>query len=192
MSDAGELVRLIKRAALEAVEAEKPAAVCFGRVVSAAPLKISVEQRLTLGENQLILTEAVKNHYADVYFSGFTNTDAFMNAAHSHIISKAEGGGEGGSRSDAASGNREDISENREDILGNREGGSENEHEELTCDGGDLDTRHRHGFSGRKRIMIYNGLREGEKVILLRAEGGQRFIVIDRLCDAATEGEWVE
>lgn len=192
MSDAAELVRLIKRAALEAVEAEKPAAVCFGRVVSAAPLKISVEQRLTLGENQLILTEAVKNHYADVYFSGFTNTDAFMNAAHSHIISKAEGGGEGGSRSDAASGNREDISENREDILGNREGGSENEHEELTCDGGDLDTRHRHGFSGRKRIMIYNGLREGEKVILLRAEGGQRFIVIDRLCDAATEGEWVE
>lgn len=206
MSDAAELVRLIKRAALEAVEAEKPAAVCFGRVVSAAPLKISVEQRLTLGENQLILTEAVKNHYADVYFSGFTNTDAFMNAAHSHIISKAEGGGEGGSRSDAASGNREDISgncedisgnredisENREDILGNREGGSENEHEELTCDGGNLDTRHRHGFSGRKRIMIYNGLREGEKVILLRAEGGQRFIVIDRLCDAATEGEWVE
>lgn len=206
MSDAAELVRLIKRAALEAVEAEKPAAVCFGRVVSAAPLKISVEQRLTLGENQLILTEAVKNHYADVYFSGFTNTDAFMNAAHSHIISKAEGGGEGGSRSDAASGNREDISgnhedisgncedisENREDVLGNREGASENEHEELTCDGGDLDTRHRHGFSGRKRIMIYNGLREGEKVILLRAEGGQRFIVIDRLCDAATEGEWVE
>ncbi len=192
MSDAAELVRLIKRAAVEAVEAEKPAAVCFGRVVSTAPLKISVEQRLTLGENQLILTEAVKNHYADVYFSGFTNTDAFMNAAHSHIISKAEGGGEGGSQSDAALGNREDISENREDILGNREGGSENEHEELTCDGGNFDTRHRHGFSGRKRIMIYNGLREGEKVILLRAEGGQRFIVIDRLCDVATEGEWVE
>lgn len=185
MSDAAELVRLIKKAAVDAVEAEKPAAVCFGKVVSIAPLKILAEQRLTLGENQLILTGAVKNHYADVYFSGFTNTDAFMNAAHIHIISKTDGGAESENGANTAS-------ENGEGIPGNRKDGLENQQKEFTCDSGNLDTRHRHGFSGRKRILIYNGLREGENVILLRAEGGQRFIVIDRLCDAATEGEWAE
>ncbi|HBH95369.1 MAG TPA: hypothetical protein DDX91_06425 [Ruminococcaceae bacterium] len=148
MSDAGELVRLIKKAAVDAVEAGKPAAVCFGRVTGTAPLKITVDERLSLGEGQLILTEAVKDRYEDVYFSCFTDRG----------------------ESEAEEGN----------IAG---GDSPKE---------DSDRGHRHGFSGRKRVLICGGLREGENVILLRAEGGQRFIVIDRLCGTAAEGEWVE
>ena len=66
LSNAGELVKLIKKAAVEAVEAEKPAAACFGRVMGVSPLKIFVDQRFILGEKQLILTSAVRVLYGGV------------------------------------------------------------------------------------------------------------------------------
>lgn len=50
---------------------------------------------------------------------------------------------------------------------------------------------HDHGYQGRKKILIHNGLQVGEEVILLRAQGGQRFIVLDRVFDHITEGEWL-
>ena len=50
MPDATELVRIIKHTAMDAVKADKPVEVCFGNVVSARPLKILVEQKLTLEE----------------------------------------------------------------------------------------------------------------------------------------------
>ncbi len=59
MNSADELVKQIKIAAVEAVNAEKPAAVCWGRVISGYPLKITVDQKLILGEHQLILTEGM-------------------------------------------------------------------------------------------------------------------------------------
>lgn len=61
MPDAVELMKTIKRAALDAVKASKPVEVCFGKVTSASPLKILVEQKLPLGEGQLILTRNVTN-----------------------------------------------------------------------------------------------------------------------------------
>lgn len=60
MADIAELLKIVKKAAVDAVNAEKPAAVCFGRVASALPLSISVEQKMTLGAAQLILTNTVK------------------------------------------------------------------------------------------------------------------------------------
>lgn len=59
MPDAVGLVKAVKRAALEAVEATKPVNVCFGQVVSKSPLKINVEQKMVLGQNQLILSRNV-------------------------------------------------------------------------------------------------------------------------------------
>lgn len=59
MPDANELVDTLKRAAVEAVEAGKPVNVYFGEVVSASPLKINVEQKMILGEKQLILSRNV-------------------------------------------------------------------------------------------------------------------------------------
>lgn len=57
MRDAVELVKLIKQVAVEAVKAAKPAEVVFGKVKSVLPLQIMVDQKMTLGKNQLILTE---------------------------------------------------------------------------------------------------------------------------------------
>ena len=59
LPDANELVDTLKRAAVEAVEAGKPVNVYFGEVVSSSPLKINVEQKMILGEKQLILSRNV-------------------------------------------------------------------------------------------------------------------------------------
>lgn len=40
---------------------------------------------------------------------------------------------------------------------------------------------HHHGYEGRKTYLVHNGLVIGDKVILLRESGGQRFIAIDRV-----------
>lgn len=54
-----------------------------------------------------------------------------------------------------------------------------------------FDSTHKHAYKGRKKIKIYNGLKEGEEVILLRYPGGQEFLVLDRVKDPITEGEWI-
>lgn len=48
---------------------------------------------------------------------------------------------------------------------------------------------HKHSVCGRKRITIYNGLTMGEEVILLRLQGGQDYVVLDRITPHKTEGE---
>ena len=40
---------------------------------------------------------------------------------------------------------------------------------------------HLHGYAGRKTYLVHNGLEVGDKVILLREEGGQRFVALDRV-----------
>lgn len=50
---------------------------------------------------------------------------------------------------------------------------------------------HNHDYSGRKKILVHNGLRVGEQVILIQAQGGQDFIILDRVFDHITEGEWL-
>lgn len=59
MADANGLVEAIKRAALEAQDSSKPVNVYFGKIVSKSPLKINVEQKMLLGEKQLVLTRNV-------------------------------------------------------------------------------------------------------------------------------------
>lgn len=148
MADAAELVKVIKKAAMDAVKADKPVEVCFGNVISTSPLRILVEQKLTLGAEQLVLTKAVTDHWVDIEVSHFTVNDDFMIPDHTH---------------------------------GTPAG---------TSDSGNLDTTHKHGYKGRKKIFVYNGLKTGEKVLLIRFGGGQRFVVLDRVCNHATIGEW--
>ena len=39
---------------------------------------------------------------------------------------------------------------------------------------------HKHRYQGRKKWRVHNALKVGEKVILLRCDGGQKYIVLDR------------
>lgn len=58
--DINTLVKAVKQAAVEAVQAGDPMGLCFGEVTSASPLEITVDQKKKLGRPQLILTSAVR------------------------------------------------------------------------------------------------------------------------------------
>lgn len=129
MPDANELVDTLKRAAVEAVEAKKPVNVYFGEVVSASPLKINVEQKMILGEKQLILarnvtdfkTKITAGNIKNYYYTGDVNSGtAPVSPSHVHAVGTIE-------------------------------------------------------------VTVHNGLAVGDKVIILRQQEGQKFIVVDRI-----------
>lgn len=132
--DINELVRLVKQAAVEAVRADAPMAVCYGTVLSTTPLKIQVDQKKILGTAQLILTDAVRDY--NVEMSTIEGTGKSLGP---HYTENESGGG------------------------GYAEFAS-----------------HRHKYQGRKKWRIHNALKKGEKVILLRCDGGQKYVVLDR------------
>lgn len=50
---------------------------------------------------------------------------------------------------------------------------------------------HNHDYTGRKKIIVHNGLSVGESVILIQQAGGQEFIVLSRLYDHTNvTGQW--
>ena len=66
MADFAGLIAMIKKAAIDAVNASGPMKVVFGRVVNTAPLQISIEQKLTLDAGQLVVPKALTNHEARI------------------------------------------------------------------------------------------------------------------------------
>ena len=66
MADANGLLEAVKRAAREERDASKPVHVYFGKVLAKAPLQIDVEQKMKLGEAQLILTRNVTDFVTTV------------------------------------------------------------------------------------------------------------------------------
>lgn len=60
------VVELVKKAAVEAVEAQKPVNILFGTVISASPLKIQVDQKSIYTSKMLILTRNVTDFEVDM------------------------------------------------------------------------------------------------------------------------------
>lgn len=130
MPDAVELTKAIKRAAVEAVKASKPAEVCFGKVTGVSPLKIAVEQKMILGEAQLVLCRNVTEYKTcvtagnvqDSYYVGVPPDVTMLpvNPSHVHAV-------------------------------------------------------------GKIQITVHKGLVVGDEVILLRQQGGQKYIVVDKI-----------
>jgi hypothetical protein len=114
------------KAALKAVEASMPTGIFFGTVISSSPLKINVEQKMTLEESHLVLTSLV---------STFD-----LNISVDHFTEETSGGS--GDSSFAS---------------------------------------HKHEVKGTKTVTVHLGLSPGEKVMLLRVQGGQKYIVLDRV-----------
>ena len=55
------------------------------------------------------------------------------------------------------------------------------ETEEISGGAGDAAfASHKHRYQGRKKWKVHNALQMGEKVILLRCDGGQQYIVLGR------------
>lgn len=91
MPDAVGLVKAMKRAALEAVEASKPVNVYFGQVVSASPLQINVEQKMILGKAQLILSRNVTDFKTMVTVQWETEKEE---KTHTHKVEGSDGEGD--------------------------------------------------------------------------------------------------
>lgn len=124
-----DLLNIIKKASVEAIDASNPTSVLFGKVISTYPLKISIEQRMTLTQEFLILTKNVTNYEINIEMNVSTeNTEL-----HASIEDK------------------------------------------------NIDMTHNHNILKNIKVTIDNELKINDDVILLRMQGGQKYIVLDRL-----------
>ncbi|HBF9426555.1 TPA: DUF2577 domain-containing protein [Clostridioides difficile] len=57
-----ELLQIIKKAAMDAVETSNPMALAFGTIESISPLRVKIEQKLSIGEIFLIQTDTFKRY----------------------------------------------------------------------------------------------------------------------------------
>ncbi|MDL2301336.1 DUF2577 domain-containing protein [Lachnospiraceae bacterium OttesenSCG-928-D06] len=149
LPDAVELVKTMKKAALDAMESSKPVAVYFGEVQSVSPLKINVEQKMILGEAQLILSRNVTDFKTMVTVDWVSESSL---KTHSHELQNNTADGGDPTHNHSLSGNTKSTS-----------------------------LSHTHNITGKKQITVHNALVVGDKVVILRQQEGQKFIVWDRV-----------
>jgi hypothetical protein len=130
LADAAELIKTLKRTAVDAGQAEKPVEICFGKVTSASPLKILVDQKMTLGEAQLVLARHVTEYKTSI--TGGNIQDYYYVGTEPNVTTVP------------------------------------------------VSPSHKHAV-GKIQITVHNGLVVGDEVILLRQQGGQKYIVVDRI-----------
>lgn len=125
------IVEIIKMAAVEAVNASGPMGIVFGKVISVSPLKVNVEQRLTLDESHLILLNTVRDYQVEISF----DDASIKNIVKDYSMSDVPG------------------------------------------------TNYKLTFQQKvkNKVTIYNGLKVDETVILIRVQGGQKYVILDRV-----------
>lgn len=131
--DTNALVSAVKQAAVEAVKAEKPTAICFGKVLSASPLSVQIDQKLVLSEAQLVLTSLVSDFSVPMTMA-FNTENYYFTGAKPPDSGTAP-----------------------------------------------VSPLHKHAVNGKKNVTVHLGLSAGESVLLLRADGGQKYIILDRV-----------
>lgn len=153
----------IKMIAMNLFETLQPSDVMFGKVIKTNPLEIMIDQKNIIPAQYLVLTNLVREHSVDMTISMQTVEDNYLdvNAMKHTHIGTTLTGNNG------------------LPISGN------------TSTTPDFDTTHKHDIKGRKKIILHYGLKVGESVILIRLQGGQRYVVLDRVSGPQTEGEWL-
>ena len=166
MLDTNDLLNSIKKAAQEAVDASKPVAVLFGKVLNTSPLEINVEQKMILHSAQLILTRSVTDYTTDVTVDWSTESKS-MNANHSHDLT-----------GDVSVSSKATVSPNPDNENVTIQNDVTNT---MAVAQKNINLTHAHDISGRKSMTIHHGLKVNDEVILLRMQGGQKYIVIDKV-----------
>lgn len=114
MFNGNDLVKLIKQAALEAVNASKPANMIFGTVISASPLQIQTEQKLPLTAAQLVLSRNVTDFTVSVSMDW--TTEPAGSHSHSYGGSCSDGGSHSGTTNPAGTHVHQIMSSNTKTI----------------------------------------------------------------------------
>ncbi len=65
MLDMNDLVKAIKKAAQEAVQASRPAGICYGTVESISPISIRLDQKLILPAKQILVPQPLTERIPD-------------------------------------------------------------------------------------------------------------------------------
>ena len=89
LRDMSDIIRSIRKSVLDSLNAQKLTDIVYGTVESIAPLKVRVDQKLLLEQEQLKLTRAVMDYEVDMTVDhlteereGGTSAEAF--ALHNH------------------------------------------------------------------------------------------------------------
>lgn len=133
MLDSNDLLVVIKKAAIDAVNASKPTAIVFGKVTSASPLKINVEQKMTLTAAQLVLTRNVTNFKTSI--TGGNIQNYFYVGTEPNVTTQP------------------------------------------------VSPSHVHAM-GQIQVTVHNALVVGDEVLLVQMQGGQKYLVLDRVVTA--------
>lgn len=151
-----ELSEIIKRMALEAMDGTKPVRAVMGQVVKANPLKVKISDKLTLTEDNLVVPESLTDHY--IYID--IEKDERKTSYDIKI--------------------KDDSKKTKDELTGitvTGEGVSYNDpkhfHEMPELEFDEIKVT-------KAKIKVYNALKKGDNVILLRDQGGQKFYIIDR------------
>lgn len=123
---AKNLLQILKQISNEANETKHPANILFGEVTKESPLEITIDQKLVLTSEFLVLSRNVTDYEIDMTVD--------------HMTEKTTGGS-----------------------------------------GHSLFASHDHQYTGRKKFLVHNKLLQGEKVIVAVVQGGQKYIILDRI-----------
>lgn len=142
------MVELIKKAAVEAVETSKPTSIVFGTVVAVEPLAINIDQKLTLDADDLILTDNVIDYDTELSFND-TSIEQLVKVGNNPTSKNA-----------VLTENSQTPSEISTNVI--------------------LDGRLQFMDKIKHKVTLYNALKLGEQVLMLRVQGGQKYIVLNR------------
>ena len=133
MLNSTDLLKTIKKAAVEAVDASNPASLMYGIVQSVSPLTIYVDQKLIIPESFIIVPQHLTDYETEITFD---NPDI---------------------KQIYTTWNMAETQESSQSKLSFKQP------------------------AVKHKITVYNALKTGDKVLLLRQQGGQKFLVLDRV-----------
>jgi len=145
------LSELIKSIAVKAIASQKPTSVLYGTVISIKPLQIKISDTLILTEEFIVVPKSFTDYSVNIEINCSTET-AQTNTSHTHEI-------------------------NYSDNLSDTEVVNKN----TSSESGSFDNSHNHNIKGTKTITFYNALKLKDKVILLQVQGGQEFVIMDKV-----------
>lgn len=179
MYDARDLMRELKVSAREERIASSPCDILQGTVLTANPLTVQISSKIILDEDFLIVPQHLTEYTVPITIDCETDnavgyhthsvsivSDSAL-GSHSHSYSTESGTAGEKPHSHPVSGETSSVTLSHTHSVNGSTGSS----------GGS----HSHKVKGTINVIVHNALKVGDTVLLLRQDGGQNFIILDRI-----------